>query len=721
MTVNIASVPAETSIVGELKRDGTNIVVKSNLKVKDFMRLPLTLRVGDTLRDSLKIIIERRIDGVPILDDQGNLVGLVTKTLVLRELWQKTSLDEPLENIMITRISTTHPEEDVATLISISVGNLPVVDTDGSVVGIVTLSDTIRAYFSTVLKLEQELNTITDSMHNGLISINEDGNIVLINASAAGLLGVDRIEAKGQSLAAVGFDTSLLDVLTTGKQESGKFIRDGRSYISNRNPIVSEGRIIGAVAVFQDISELELISEELNYTKQMKEELDAIIESSFDGIFVTDGVGNTLRVNESFSRIMGIPRDVLLAKPLKELVDGGFLNESATLKAIEGGERVTISQEMQNGNTILITGSPVFDEKGQIVKVVNNARDVTELDRLRSQLDQAQNLSQHFQDELNKFKGKNEFVIQSQKMKDIMGLSARLGQVNTTVLIQGESGVGKEIIARTIHGHSQRNDRAMISINCAAIPESLLESELFGYAPGAFTGAKKQGNPGIFEIAHESTLFLDEIGELPLNLQGKLLRVLQQREIMRIGSGAPIKVNVRLIAATNRDLWEMVLRKEFRRDLFYRLNVVPLLVPPLRDRKEEVPYLIAFFLKRFNEKYGFHKTIDEQVVKSLRGYDWPGNVRELENLIERLVVTTVGDVIRDSDLMGSESSESISISLETSRHMKEAVEFLEKEMISDAINRLGSTRKAASELGVSQPTIVRKASRYGISLREQSN
>ena len=720
MSNNLTTDDPWVSIVSDLIRDGTNIIVKSTLKVRDFMRPdPYTLTVNHTLQDSLEIILNHRIDGVPIVGDDGHLVGLVTKTMVLRELFHSRPLSHPLRDIMRSDIAVTGPDEDVSTLITVSVGNLPVVD-NGRVVGIVTLSDTIRAYFSTVLKLKEELRTIIDSMHNGLISVNEEGNIVLFNTAAEKLMQVSRDQVVGQPITSVIPDSRLTEVLKTGRRESGKLSFQGRPLISNRTPIISNNKIIGAVAVFQDISELELISEELSYTKQMKEELDAIIESSYDGIYVTDGQGNTIRVNEAYCRITGLRVDELVGRSIRDLVEEGVIKQSATLAVLEKRERVTVSQELKNGNTILVTGNPIFNEAGEIVRVVTNARDLSELYRLRHQLQQAENLTQHFQVELNRYKLQDEYVIHSQKMKDLMELSTRLGQVDTTVLIQGESGVGKEVIARTIHHYSQRSNRPLISVNCAAIPENLLESELFGYAPGAFTGAKKEGKPGIFEIAHRGTLFLDEIGDLPLHLQSKLLRVIQQREINRIGSTAPIKIDVRLIAATNRDLWEMVLRKEFRRDLFYRLNVIPVYVPPLRDRKEEIPFLAAFYLKKFNDKYGFNKRLDEKAITAMINYDWPGNVRELENLVERLVVTHAGDVIRDIGLPGTQPPGDDKITFSSSiPQLKDAVEELEKRLIQESLHRLGSTRKAAAELGVSQPTIVRKAARYGISLREE--
>jgi PAS domain S-box-containing protein len=707
------------SIVSDLIRDGTTIIVKSSLKVRDFMRPdPWTLTVNDTLQDSLDIILNRKIDGVPVLDDSGFLVGLVTKTLVLRELSNGRALNYPVKDIMRTNIAVTGPDEDVSTLITVSVGNLLVVD-QGRVVGLVTLSDTIRAYFSSVLKLKDELNTIIDSMHNGLISVNEEGNIVLFNTAAETLFQVPRDLAVGKPVGSVVPQSRLNEVMKTGQKESGKLTFQDKLLISNRTPIISNNRIIGAVAVLQDISDLEMISEELSYTKRMKDELDVIIDSSYDGIFVTDGEGLTLRVNDAYCRLIGLPPEELVGRHISDLVKEGVFNQSATLAVLERGERVTISQELKNGNSILVTGNPVFDEFGKIVCVVTNARDITELDSLKQQLKQAETLTKHFQVELNKYKLSDEYVIHDQKMKDLVELSIRLGQVDTTVLVQGESGVGKEVIAKTIHRYSLRNNKPLISINCAAIPESLLESELFGYAPGAFTGAKKNGKAGIFEIAHQGTLFLDEVGELAFHLQSKLLRVIQHREITRIGSTTPVRIDVRLIAATNRDLWEMVLRKEFRRDLFYRLNVVPLYVPPLRERKEEIPFLAAFYLKKFNNKYGFNKQLDGKAVRSLMNYDWPGNVRELENLIERLIVTCPFDTIKDVGLPVPEPHDNITINLPPAPSLKDAIGVLESHLIHDALNRCGSTRKAALELGVSQPTIVRKAAKYGINLREE--
>jgi PAS domain S-box-containing protein len=634
----------------DLLEEGKNIKISSSLKVKDFMRTnPWILTEEDTLQSAGDIIINKKIDGVPIVNVDGTLSGLVTKTQLLREILQGTDLNTPVKNCMLTDVFTIDPDDDVSALIRVSIGNLPVVR-GGNVQGIVTLSDTVRAYFSSLMAIREELDTIIDSTHNGIITINENGIIILVNRATEDFFKTPRYQIIGQHIAKFLPAGDLIEVLDTGREMLGeKVVFKDKVFISNHSPVISNNQIIGAVAVFQDISDLEQISEELEYTKRMKEELDAIIESSFDAIYITDGEGITLRVNEAYSRMSGIPREAFLGKTLEELVDEGSMRHSTVPLVLKRKERVTTLCE-KNGHKLLKTGSPIFDNSGRISRVVMNIRDITELDQLKTDLEQARNLSQHYQEELTKYNMVDKYIIRSPKSRDLLDLCIRLGRVDTTVLIQGESGVGKEIAANIIHSNSARGKKPLISINCAAIPENLLESELFGYSPGAFTGANKHGKAGIFETANAGTLFLDEVAELPLTLQGKLLRAIQQREITRVGSTEPTSIDVRIIAATNRDLEQMVALKKFRKDLYYRLNVVPVTVPPLRERKVEIPFLVNHFLEIFNSKYGLNKRIDERVIKNLMNYNWPGNVRELENLIERLVVTSPTDIIKKVDL-----------------------------------------------------------------------
>jgi PAS domain S-box-containing protein len=588
--------------------------------------------------------------------------------------------------------------------------------------GMVTLSDTIRAYFSSLITLHAELNTVIDNTHNGIMTVNAEGEIILINRAAEIALRIKREDVVGRKVVEILPQNRLTEALVNGEVSFGqKFTMGKKGYICNITPVHGNGQFIGTVGVFQDISELEMISEELSYTKEIKEELIALIDSSFDGIHVTDNNGKTLRANRAFCRITGWKNGNLEGKSMQELIDEGVYSQDIAAMVVMRRESVTISQKSKPGNIVMITANPVFDERGVLFRIVINVRDISELNLLRQQLEQAQTLSQHYQEKLSKYNLADQFVIRSKESRDLADLCVRLGQVDATVLIKGESGVGKEFAAQLIHSNSNRRHKPMVTVNCAAIPESLFESELFGYEPGAFTGASKQGKRGLFEAADGGTLFLDEIGEIPLNIQAKMLRAIQEKVITRVGGTIPINVDVRIIAATNRNLQEMVQKKDFRSDLYFRLNVIPVVVPPLRERKVEIPFLVDHFMQKFNAKYHLHKRIDEREIKAMMNYDWPGNIRELENLIERLIVTYPGEVIRHINLQDIETTINDGVNYETFAGFKlqTAIEQLERQMIKNALETLGSTRKAAMELGVSQPTIVRKAAKYNIPLREK--
>ncbi|HEX7576381.1 MAG TPA: sigma 54-interacting transcriptional regulator, partial [Candidatus Methanoperedens sp.] len=610
---------------------------------------------------------------------------------------------------------------DISTLITTNVGCLPVV-TNRRVVGMVTLSDTVRAYFNSIINLKEELDTVINSAYNGIITIDTDGNVRLINSAAEKILGMLKKDILGRPLSQILPDSNLYDVVRSGKTDFGQKIKfEDKILVTNKSPLAHKDNIIGAVAVFQDISDFELISEELHYTKSLKEELATIIASSFDGIYLTDSFGRILRVNEAFTRITGVGSEELLNKTVDELVERGVFKHAIPLQALAAGRPVTISQEVRTGKTILVTSNPIMDEDGHISRIVHNARDITELNNLKNKLEQTENLSQHYREQLNKIKISNKYIAKARSSKALIELVMRLSAVDTTVLITGESGVGKEIIAEILHENSDRRDKLMVPINCAAIPENLLESELFGYEAGAFTGASRKGKSGVFELADGGIIFLDEISELPLNLQSKLLRVLQQKEITRLGGNKPLKVDVRIIAATNQNLLDMVARKEFRNDLFYRLNVIPVKIQPLRDRKEEIPDFVSHFTKLFNKKYKLNKRLDERAVYDLMQYNWPGNVRELQNMIERNMITSEKDVINNLDF-GEDKPDRYRIDTAfkepiSALKLKTAVENLERDIIQEALHHHGTSRKAASALGISQPTIVRKASKYKIKMK----
>ncbi|NPV71497.1 MAG: sigma 54-interacting transcriptional regulator [Firmicutes bacterium] len=460
---------------------------------------------------------------------------------------------------------------------------------------------------------------------------------------------------------------------------------------------------------------------DLMKAQRLSEELDSILEASYDGMFITDGQGKVLKVNEAWERICGISREYAVGKTVNYMVAQGLYSRSAAAAAIQARKRMTVMLEMtagkKKGQKIMATATPIFDGNGEMKRVVCNIRDITELVTLKAQLEETQRLNMMYTAELQHMRAqqaKHEgLVAASPAMERVLEAAAQVAKVDSTVLITGESGVGKEVIAKTIHRLSSRSGGPLIKINCGAIPDSLLESELFGYASGAFTGARKQGKPGMFELAETGVLFLDEIAELPLCLQVKLLRVLQDHEIMRVGGVKLIAVDTRIIAATNKDLEALVSQGKFREDLFYRLNVISIEVPPLRNRKQDIPSLALHFLEQINQRYNLRKYLCPEVIDRFMTYNWPGNVRELQNVIERVVVMTRGEEITvdhlPASIRGQSKPRDVEVMVMGIIPLRTALEEVEKQLISMALEEYGSSRKAARALQVNQSTVVRKA------------
>ena len=700
------------------------------MKVREIMTSdPLTLTPNQTVAEAAIIFMDNKIDGAPVLDENDKLVGLFTKSHIYRVINNGMGMNTKVEDLMTRDILTGHPDDEFGEVVNPTVPRLPVVDETGRVVGIITRGDIAKAFFDSYQNISIEYDTIINSAHNMIVSVDEKGMIKIWNSSAAKLLGRKAEDVIGKYILDVLPTTDLLDIIETGKVEPLKKVKlNDRFFISNRSPIKKDGKIIGAVAVLQDISDLEKVSRELNYVKELNEELDAIVESSFDGLFITDGQGITLRYNKAFELLTGINAHEYLGRSVEDIRKDGIISDPVTCYVLEQKKSITVMQESKTGKLTLTTGNPVIDKNGEIIRVVCNVRDITELNLLRQKLEQVEGLSQHYENQLRtlrlQYTGSEKMVITSTKMRNLIDMVIRLAAVDSTILITGESGTGKELIAETIHSSSSRNDKPLIKVNCGAIPENLLESELFGYEGGAFTGAKKEGKPGYIELAAGGTLFLDEIGEVPLNLQVKLLRFLQSKEITRVGGGSSNNIDVRIVTATNRDLLEMVQNKMFREDLYYRLNVVPVNTPPLRDRKEDIPSLVVHFIQLFNRKYKMNKRVSPGAVDIFMQYDWPGNVRELENLIERLVVITPKDILGSEDLP-SHLGDTVGVS---SSHiivsgiipLREAIESVEKQLIEKVYAKYRTTRQMAKELEVDASTIVRKAAKYHIAQTKSS-
>ncbi|WP_428260911.1 sigma-54 interaction domain-containing protein [Gallibacter sp. Marseille-QA0791] len=385
------------------------------------------------------------------------------------------------------------------------------------------------------------------------------------------------------------------------------------------------------------------------FIRQNYDILQEIIDNMRTGIWITDGEGKVLIVNNESVKTGGLTRDEVIGRTMDELLKVGYITESATLKVMASRKEECIVEELGTGGHCMTTSIPMFCQ-GEIDIIVSVERNISEVEKLKSLLNEQVEMKKELQKELLKFQSRKDelcgrMVTRNINMLHIREMAEDIGKIDAAVMITGESGTGKEVIADIIHKSSRRREAPFVKVNCAAIPETLMESEFFGYEQGAFTGAGGNGKIGLFELADGGTLFLDEVGELSIPIQSKLLRVLQDKEVRRVGGEKSISVDIRIIAATNRDLKAEVAKGTFRKDLYYRLFVVPIALPPLRERKEDIELLTKHFLDIFNKQYNMKKTIGPEAMEIMERYQWPGNVRELRNVVERLVVSGAGNDI----------------------------------------------------------------------------
>lgn len=565
---------------------------------------------------------------------------------------------------------------------------------------------------------------ISECSPNGIIVTNKDFNINFINATAERITGVSAKDAINNHIYSVFPQIPQLNGKNNLNKNSDSISINGKNLHTKVFSIKNEHNDEYIVFMMQDISEEIKLTLELEKSYHIIKELEDILEGSFDGVLVTDGEGNVLLVNKSYERVTGITKEEMMGRNMKELINPIWMKNSVVFPVIESKKPVSLHHTTRYGKNIIVTGTPVFREKSKIDKIVVNARDISEIYELREELQKAREVGKlYFNNDLDgeyKINNKSDVVVASEDMKEMFSLANKVSNFDTTVLILGESGVGKDVVAKYIHANSLRREKPFIVINCGAIPEHLLESELFGYERGAFTGASKDGKMGLFEAARGGILFLDEIGEMSTNLQVKLLRVLESREINRIGSIKTIPVDVRIIAATNRNLEKRVQTGEFREDLFYRLNVIQIKIPPLRERIQDIGPLSLYFLKMFNQKYGQNKKLTYDVLKEFERYNWVGNVRQLKNTVENMVVVSNNEFLQINDLPWYSKDEVVNRTVEDMMgndimNLDKVIEAVEKQLLYKALEKYKSTRKIAHAIGVDQSTVVRKLKKYNLS------
>jgi PAS domain S-box-containing protein len=565
--------------------------------------------------------------------------------------------------------------------------------------------------------------SILANMQAGVIVCDDKGAVLFANDRARAILGFGRkVKLERKNLQSGWVDTKKVIESGDPRLEIITLPSNGQRIIIHSSPLRDDGLIRGAISIFFPIEEFEnQVLEKMDLYRKLATDLEAIIESAYDGIYITDGNANTLKVNRAYERITGIRRQEVLGKNMRDLVASGVFDRSVSLEVIEQKAPVTIVQELRGGKKVLVTGSPVFNSRGdEIERVVTNVRDITELVDLRDKLHERDLEVNRYVAELDKMKAlqqeKARFITKSKRMSEILDTVVRAAQFDSNILITGESGVGKGLLAVLLHETSTRRDNPFITINCAGIPEDLFESELFGYEAGAFSGASAKGKKGLLEVADSGTVVLDEIGDMSLRLQAKLLRVIEEKEMTRLGSTKTVKLNVRIIAATNQDIPALIEEKRFRQDLFFRINTISLFIPPLRERFEDVMPLVQHFTTKLNERYHMRKQVSPQAIQVLMSYAFPGNVRELSNIVEQAFLMSKNDRIETEDLpfqvRGVVDTGALTLD-STNKSYVEIVDLMEYKILKNAVQKYGSTHKAAKNLGISQSTIVRKLKRFG--------
>jgi PAS domain S-box-containing protein len=570
---------------------------------------------------------------------------------------------------------------------------------------------------------------IFQSTSNGVVVTDASGDIVCINERAEKILGLSTKKHSGIFISEVLPLTGpqVMECLRTGNSKLGHHIIGKKvDLVLNISLIRKKKQIQGAVCNFQEMKQFESTAKKLESYRSLNHQLETIFKASSDGIWVCDGQGNVIDINEASEKLNGIRAKSIIGKNVSDLANNGLFDRSVTLEVLETKRQVSVVQLIKKTNKILLaTGTPAFDDEGNLFLVVVNERDMTQLNTLKKQLEQSRMVTEKIKDELAELSllelKSQEIVAENEDMRQVLHHALKLAHIEASdILILGESGTGKGLLAKFIHKNSNRCKKPFIQINCAALPENLLEAELFGYEKGAFTGARQEGKAGLFELAQEGTLFLDEIGDLPLPLQAKLLKYLDDHEVMRLGGLKPNKIDCLIIAATNRDLKTRVQQKRFRQDLFYRLNTFTIKIPALRERPDDIFELVKFYIKKFGKEYRLNRRISSDAMKLLQEYTFPGNVRELKNLLKKAVVMSenesVDEIVRQSLATGANSCTVATNDTQQRKSLTDHILDVEKEIIKNAMMQCKSTREMARHLKISQPTVVRKLKKHQLYL-----
>ena len=684
------------------------------------------LELGDTLEKAVRLFRIHKMDIIPVVDKEQKIIGVFTRSNLYDALLTGVSLQEKINSFVNGNVFSLPGDlafESVADVVKNStVGTAPVLNTDGTVIGLFTKTDMVMTLLKKAETTNTQLKAILDSMYNGVIVVNSRGEIVLLNLSAERIFKTTVNSWLGMTLRNVLPDLDLTPALQLAEVKVGIKLKYGEIVtLANVTPLKDGNKITGAICIFQDLTDIEQIARELDTVKALNTTLDTVLNIIYDGIIVVNEDGYVTLGNRALLDYLEISSKEMIGKHVTEILNGTRLHVVANNGIPEISDIQTI-----NNKPLIVSRLPIIKD-GKAVGAVGKFTfpQLAETQELVSKLSLLKNKIAYYQEELKKVKTEysvlDSIIAESAIMRKMKIEIKQVAQSISTVFITGESGTGKELVAEAVHMNSNRKSGPFVKVNCAAIPDNLLEAELFGYSAGAFTGASKNGKLGRFEIADGGTIFLDEIGDMPIALQAKILRAIQQREFERLGNNKVRKVDVRIIAATNKDIRKAILEGKFREDLYYRLNVIGLQLPPLRERPEDIQPLVNNFIGKYNEILNTKtKGISQEALAILQAYSWPGNIRELENVIERAVNYALFDYIKIEHLPSylisiqdgfyNEAKEN-----EKSNMYRTRIYQTEKELILDALNKAGGNKtKAAKLLHLSRSRLYVKMKNHGI-------
>ncbi|MCM2534281.1 sigma 54-interacting transcriptional regulator [Neobacillus pocheonensis] len=705
-----------------------------------------TCTIQNSILDGLKVFSIMKSEIMPIVNNEGVLIGILSRNRLIKALADGYQLTDPIKPLVNYQPVYMYPEysSDKAYRLSFQhkIGHAPVVNNQMQPVGMLSTSQTIYSYEKTNRLLQSQLRLLFDNLHFGLFAINTEMQIIEINPLAKKILNIpDKFNYHLSELSQYNELIEIIQSIIIDKKVSmkKKLNINGYSIFINSYPIIDQQKLIGAMVIMDDLTNLEEIIRELRFSREWEEKLRSVVELAYDGLILVNNKGDITMVNKGFCELFSVDEKQLIGKSiLKEFPE---LRIEDTLKM---EVRVNSVAKIINERQCLITILPI-KIKDQLVGAICKItfRGLKQLQDALNKVNKLEEKVNYYQKELNQIKSSKysfaDIIGESERILKVKKEAFAAAQSRSTVLLLGESGTGKELFAHGIHTASAQTG-LLIQVNCAAIPGELLESEFFGYAEGAFTGAKKGGKKGKFELAKNGTIFLDEIGDMPMQLQTKLLRVLQEKEFEPIGSHTTIRLDTKVIAATNKNLKELIREGKFREDLYYRLDILQLEIPPLRERIEDIPDIVESIIERLNHSGFYLKGIDHSALSAMLNYTWPGNIRELQNVLERAAnLTTDGyinmknlpdylvkyqdgkveylDSFKEGKYVITESSLPENVHEESSHSLqyREKLNDKERELIISALEQAnGNKAKASRILGISRPWLYAKIKKYNL-------